>query len=117
MLVDFGLNRHLREKRAAVRIAVKARVCLSHSTFGVIHTHTRNISDTGVFVELTNKPHLPVGAHLKMQMLDSALPESVTVRRVAVRGLRALGDDHALTLLAQIAEFDPDESVRQAAHA
>jgi hypothetical protein len=77
MLIDVGLNRHLREKRAAVRIAVKARVCLSHSTFGVIHSHTRDISDSGVFVELTNKPHLPVGAHLKLQMLDSALPEIV----------------------------------------
>jgi hypothetical protein len=77
MLIDLGLNRHLREKRTAARIAVKARVCLSHSTFGVIHSHTRDISDTGVFVELTDKPRLPVGAHLKMQMLDSALPEIV----------------------------------------
>jgi len=78
MLIDLGLNRHLREKRACVRIAVKARVCLSHSTFGVINTYTRDISDTGVFVALTtDKPRLPVGAHVKMQMLDSALPEIV----------------------------------------
>ena len=77
MLIDLGLNRHLREKRAGARIAVKARVCLSHSTFGVIHSHTRDISDTGMFVELIDKPRLPVGAHVKMQMLDSALPEIV----------------------------------------
>jgi len=77
MLIDLGLNRHLREKRTCVRITVKARVCLSHSTFGVINSHTRDISDTGVFVELSDKPRLPVGAHVKMQMLDSALPEIV----------------------------------------
>ena len=77
MLIDLGLNRHLREKRVAVRIAVRARVCLSHSTFGVIHSHTRDISDSGVFVEVTDKLRLPVGAHVKLQMLDSALPEIV----------------------------------------
>lgn len=77
MLVDLGLNRHLREKRAAPRFAVRARVCLSHSTFGVIRAYTRDISDCGMFVELINKPRLPVGAHLKLQMLDSALPEIV----------------------------------------
>jgi hypothetical protein len=77
MLVDLGLSRHLREKRVGARIAVRARVCLSHSTFGVIHAYTRDISDTGVFVELSEKPRLPVGAHVKMQMLDSAMPEIV----------------------------------------
>lgn len=78
MLIDLGLNRHLREKRAGgARIAVRARVCLSHSTFGEIRSYTRDISDNGVFVELTDKLRLPVGAHVKMQMLDSALPEIV----------------------------------------
>jgi len=77
MFIDLGLNRHLREKRVAVRIGVKARVCLSHSTFGVIHSQTRDISDSGIFVELTDKLRLPVGAHVKLQMLDSALPEIV----------------------------------------
>ncbi len=77
MLVDLGLSRHLREKREGARIAVRARVCLSHSTFGVIHAYTRDISDSGVYVELAEKPRLPVGAHVKLQMLDSALPEIV----------------------------------------
>ena len=65
----------MREKRYNSRKNMAARVRLSHSTFGVIHTRTRNISDTGVYVELLNQPHLPVGAHLKMHMLDSALPK------------------------------------------
>ena len=86
MLIDLGLNRHLREKRVAVRIAVKARVCLSHSTFGVIHSHTRDISDSGVFVEVTDKLRLPVGAHVKLQMLDSARPE-IDSRFSAPRGV------------------------------
>ena len=77
MLVDLGFHRHLREKRATQRIAVRARVCLSHSTFGMIHTYSRDISDSGMFVELMDKPRLPVGAHLNMQMLDSVLPEIV----------------------------------------
>jgi hypothetical protein len=64
-----------REKRYNIRKKLTARVRLSHSTFGVIHARTRNISDTGVFVELINQPHLPIGAHLKMHMLDSALPK------------------------------------------
>ena len=65
----------MREKRNNQRKEVAARVRLSHSTFGVIHTRTRNISDTGVYLELLNKPHLPIGAHIKMHMLDSAMPE------------------------------------------
>lgn len=65
----------LREKRYNQRKDVAARVRLSHSTFGVIHTRTRNISDTGAYIELINKPHLPIGAHIKMHMLDSAMPE------------------------------------------
>ena len=73
-MVDLELTHMMREKRYNLRKKLAARVRLSHSTFGVIHTQTRNISDSGVYVELINQPHLPVGAHLKMHMLDSALP-------------------------------------------
>lgn len=74
-MVDSELAHMMREKRYKLRKEVAARVRLSHSTFGVIHTRTRNISDTGVYIELINKPHLPIGAHIKMHMLDSAMPE------------------------------------------
>jgi len=77
VFIDLEIDPDSRERRNCVRIAVKARLCLSHSTFGVINSHSRDISDSGVFVELKNKPKLPVGAHIKMQMLDSAMPEIV----------------------------------------
>lgn len=77
VFIDLELDPDSRDRRGCVRIAVRARICLSHSTFGVINSHSRDISDTGVFVELRNKPQLPVGAHVKMQMLDSAIPEIV----------------------------------------
>ncbi len=75
VFVDLGLNRQMREKRSSVRKPVRARVRITHSTFGVIRAWTRNISDRGVYVELREQPHLPIGAHIKLQMLDSAMPE------------------------------------------
>lgn len=77
VFIDLELDTDTQERRDCVRIAVKARICLSHSTFGVINSHSRDISDSGVFVELKSKPQLPVGAHVKMQMLDSVMPEIV----------------------------------------
>ncbi|NNF96436.1 MAG: PilZ domain-containing protein [Halobacteria archaeon] len=77
VFIDLELDTDTQERRDCVRIAVKARICLSHSTFGVINSQSRDISDSGVFVELKNKPQLPVGAHVKMQMLDSVMPEIV----------------------------------------
>ena len=75
MFVNLGVNRQMREKRMSVRVAVEARVRISHSTFGVIDTVTRDVSDTGVYLKLQEKPNLPIGAHIKMHMLDSAYPE------------------------------------------
>ncbi|MDZ7660983.1 PilZ domain-containing protein [Thiohalophilus sp.] len=65
----------IREKRSQFRKPRSARVKISHSTFGVIHATTRDISDTGVFVELRHRLRLPIGAHIKLQFLDSARPE------------------------------------------
>ncbi len=90
MFVDLGLQRSMREKRSCVRKAVRARVRITHSTFGVIRAWTRNISDRGVYVELQEKPHLPVGAHIKLQMLDSAMPEiafNMKVERTDAEGI------------------------------
>ena len=77
VFIDLELDPDMRDRRGCVRIVVKARVSLSHSTFGVINSHSRDISDSGVYVELRDKPKLPVGAHVKMQMLDSVMPEIV----------------------------------------
>lgn len=65
----------LREKRNHYRRSIPARVRISHSTFGVIEAVTRDISDGGVFIELRHRLKLPIGAHIKLQFLDSARPE------------------------------------------
>ncbi|MDZ7805428.1 PilZ domain-containing protein [Thiohalophilus sp.] len=65
----------VREKRFQFRKPVPARVRISHSTFGVIQAVTRDISDAGLFVDLRHRLRLPIGAHIKLQFLDSARPE------------------------------------------
>lgn len=63
------------EKRSQNRVNTVSRVKISHSTFGSRRALTRNISTTGVYLELQDQPQLPVGAHIRMQMLDSARPD------------------------------------------
>lgn len=63
------------EKRSQGRMKTVSRVKISHSTFGSRRALTRNISAHGVYLELQDQPQLPVGAHIRMQMLDSARPD------------------------------------------
>ena len=63
------------EKRADDRTNTISRVKISHSTFGSRKAVTRNISSKGVYIELQEQPHLPVGAHIQLEMLDSAQPD------------------------------------------
>jgi len=63
------------EKRSQGRVRTVSRVKISHSTFGSRRALTRNISTNGVYLELQDQPQLPVGAHIRMQMLDSARPD------------------------------------------
>jgi hypothetical protein len=62
------------EKRKQLRQMVNAPVLLSHSVFGEIKAHTGDISNTGAFVRIDDKPKLPKGAHIKLQFLSSAYP-------------------------------------------
>ncbi len=61
-------------KRKQLRQIVNAPVKLSHSVFGEITAVTGDISNTGVFVKIDNKPTLPKGAHIKLQFLSSVYP-------------------------------------------
>lgn len=63
------------DKREQLRQIVNAPVKLSHSVFGEIKAVTGNISNTGVFVNINNKPTLPKGAHIKLQFLSSVYPD------------------------------------------
>lgn len=61
-------------KRQQLRQIVNAQVKLSHSVFGEIMAVTGDISNTGVFIRLDDKPTLPKGAHIKLQFLSSVYP-------------------------------------------
>ena len=63
------------ERRYFTRRMVNARVKLVHGSIGEVRAKTRDISDSGVFVVLTPVPKLPIGAHIKMHMLDSRQPD------------------------------------------
>ena len=69
-------------KREQLRQVVNASVKLSHSVFGEITATTGDISNTGVFVKLDDKPVLPKGAHIKLQFLSSVYPNVVFNTRV-----------------------------------
>jgi hypothetical protein len=78
------------ERRGGARIPVNARVMLVNGTIGEIMARTRDISDHGVFIEIHPVPRLPVGAHIKMHMLDSAMPNiafNMKVARVIKEGI------------------------------
>ncbi len=61
-------------KRQQLRQLVNAPVKLSHSVFGEITAVTGNISNTGVFIRIDDKPTLPKGAHIKLQFMSSVYP-------------------------------------------
>lgn len=61
-------------KRQQLRQIVNAPVKLSHSAFGEIKAITGDISNTGVFIRIDDKPTIPKGAHIKLQFLSSVYP-------------------------------------------
>ena len=63
------------ERRVFGRQFINARVRLVHSTIGEVNGRTMDISDSGVFVAISPLPKLPIGAHIKMHMLDSSQPK------------------------------------------
>lgn len=62
------------ERRLFNRYFVNARVRLTHGAIGKVQARTRDISDSGVFVEVYPVPKLPNGSYVKMHMLDSSQP-------------------------------------------
>lgn len=67
-------NKSMADKRKQLRQMVNAPILLSHSVFGEIKAFTGDISNTGVFVRIDEKPKLPKGAHIKLQFLSSVYP-------------------------------------------
>lgn len=82
MLGIFNRGKFKDRRVKAVRSTVEARVNISHSHFGTLYALTRDISDTGMFVLLNEIPHLPKGAHLRVQLPESANPDIIFNMRV-----------------------------------
>ena len=70
------------ERRSFPRLTVTARMRVSHSRIGTIEGHSINISDTGILLRCLDLPKLPRGAHIGLQMLDSANPGIIFNTRV-----------------------------------
>lgn len=70
------------EKRSFPRLPVTARMRVSHSRIGTIEGYSINISDTGLLLRCQDLPKLPRGAHIGLQMLDSANPGIIFNTRV-----------------------------------
>ncbi|MCW9025319.1 MAG: PilZ domain-containing protein [Gammaproteobacteria bacterium] len=78
------------EKRSHERVDTVSKVKISHTTFGSRPARTRNISAQGLYIELSDQPHLPVGAHIQLNMLDSVRPDvafNVKVLRTDKQGV------------------------------
>ena len=93
------MENDMQEKRSHARINTVSRVKISHSSFGSRRALTRNISSKGVYLELPDQPQLPVGAHIRMQMLDSARPDvsfNMKVLRTDRQGLALKFVDYEL---------------------
>lgn len=70
------------ERRNFPRVPVAARMRVSHSKIGTIEGYSVNISDTGLMLHCNMLPKLPRGAHIGLQMLDSANPGIIFNTRV-----------------------------------
>jgi hypothetical protein len=79
------------ERRSFPRMPVTARMRVSHSRIGTIEGYSINISDTGLLLRCQELPKLPRGAHIGLQMLDSANPGIIFNTRVIHMGTAEIG--------------------------
>ncbi len=70
------------DRRIFPRVPVQARMRVSHSRLGTLEGYSINVSDTGIFLRLSDLPRVPRGAHIGLQMLDSANPGIIFNTRV-----------------------------------
>lgn len=104
-------QRDIIERRIFSRRLINARVRLAHTTIGEVKARTRDISDSGVFVEAFPVPKLPIGSHVKMNLLDSSQPNiefNMKVARIEPDGLGLMfidyefnGERHTIDSLRQ----------------
>lgn len=79
------------DRRSFPRVPIQARMRVSHSRLGTLEGYSVNVSDTGIFVHLNDVPKVPRGAHVGLQMLDSANPGIIFNTRVIHSSESGLG--------------------------
>ena len=79
------------DRRIFPRVPVQARMRVSHSRLGTLEGYSINVSDTGIFLRLSDLPRVPRGAHIGLQMLDSANPGIIFNTRVIHSSESGLG--------------------------
>ena len=79
------------DRRSFPRVPVQARMRVSHSRLGTLEGYSVNVSDTGIFLRLHDLPKIPRGAHIGLQMLDSANPGIIFNTRVIHSSETGLG--------------------------
>lgn len=81
-MLGFFKKKKNNDRRGRQARSITARVNISHSLFGTLPAITQDITDKGMFVLLKEDPRLPKGAHVRVQMPQSANPEIVFNMRV-----------------------------------
>lgn len=76
------MENKIEERRHFPRVPVTARMRVSHTKIGTVEGYSVNISDTGLMLHCNTMPRLPRGAHVGLQMLDSANPGIIFNTRV-----------------------------------
>jgi len=79
------------ERRHHRRKEVDARVELHHPDLGTIKAHTRDISNGGMFVVLQQCKGFPVGARVRLRLVDSAAPGIMFNAKVVHRTGEGIG--------------------------
>ena len=79
------------DRRTFPRVPIQARMRVSHSRLGTLEGYSINVSDTGIFLRLHDVPKVPRGAHVGLQMLDSANPGIIFNTRVIHSSESGLG--------------------------
>lgn len=91
MLGIFNRGKFRDRRVKASRKVVEARVNISHSHFGTLYALSRDISDSGMFVLLNEIPNLPKGAHVRVQLPQSANPDIIFNMRVVRKNREGIG--------------------------
>ena len=71
-----------REHRRHARLPLSARVKVTHSAFGATVVRTRDVWNSGLFIEYGEQPYPPLGSLLQVQALDMPVEAEILDARI-----------------------------------